>query len=75
MIDPFDPVNMAARHLFNAGQVEAQANRIEQLEEKVRRLTKAGDAMSSILIGRITSHEIGHAIDQWDAAKEGKPTL
>ena len=40
MSDPFDPINMAARHLFNAGQVEAQANRIEQLQAEVAALRK-----------------------------------
>ena len=40
------------------------------LQAEVERLTKAGDAMSNILIGRITSYEIGQAIDQWDAAKK-----
>lgn len=38
--DPFDALNMASRNLFNAGQVEAQANRIEQLEEQVAALRK-----------------------------------
>jgi hypothetical protein len=40
------------------------------LQAEVERLIKAGDAMSNILIGRITSYEIGQAIDQWDAAKK-----
>ena len=40
------------------------------LKAEVERLIKAGDAMSNILIGRITSYEIGQAIDQWDAAKK-----
>ena len=47
----------------------------KELEDENKRLRKAGDAMSSILIGRITSHEIGYAIDQWDAAKGGKPSV
>ena len=41
-----------------------------RLKAEVERLRKAGDAMSNILIGRITSYEIGQAIDQWDAAKK-----
>ena len=40
------------------------------LKAEVERLIKAGDSMSNILIGRITSYEIGQAIDQWDAAKK-----
>lgn len=55
-------------------QVARVCEGIERLKAENERLRKAGDAMSNILIGRITSYEIGHAIDQWEAAREGKQT-
>ena len=44
--------------------------RLDMAQADIERIIKAGDAMSNILIGRITSYEIGQAIDQWDAAKK-----
>ena len=75
MSDPFDALNIASRNLYNAGQVEAQANKIENL-------SYAGDELSRILRdlmqanGQITcgiSRSIITAtLAKWERAKQGQ---
>ena len=75
MSDPFDALNMASRNLFNAAQVEAQANKIENL-------SYAGDELSRILRdlmqanGQITCGisraVITATLAKWERAKQGQ---
>lgn len=75
MTDPFDALNMASLNLFNAGQVEAQANKLENL-------TYAGDELSRILRdlmqanGQITCGisraVITATLAKWERAKQGQ---
>ena len=75
MTDPFDALNIASRNLYNAGQVEAQANKLENL-------SYAGDELSRILRdlmqanGQITcaiSRSIITAtLAKWERAKQGQ---
>jgi len=44
----------------------------KELQAKVERLTKAGDAMRESIICGTSSDDI-QAVLEWDAAKEGKP--
>ena len=75
MSDPFDALNMASRNLFNAGQVEAQANKLDNL-------TYAGDELARVLgdlmqaDGQITCGisraVITATLAKWQRAKEGQ---
>ena len=69
--DPFDPINAAARNLFNAGQVEAQANRIRQLEERLETLREAGDALAYCFrhAQLTTPEEVMDALREWQEAR------
>ena len=71
MTDPFDPINAAARHLFNAGQVEAQAARIRQLEERLETIREAGDALAYCFrhAQRITPEQLLEAMEDWREAR------
>lgn len=71
MTDPFDPINAAARHLFNAGQVEAQAARIRQLEERLENIREAGDALAYCFrhAQSVTPEELMDAMREWQEAR------
>lgn len=73
--DPFDPVNMAARHLFNAGQVEAQSNKLENLtyagDELARVLGDLMQANGQITCG-ISRAVITATLAKWERAKKGQ---
>ena len=73
--DPFDPINMAARNLFNAGQVEAQANKLENLtyagDELARTLRDMMQANGQITCA-ISRSVITATLAKWERAKEGK---
>lgn len=71
MTDPFDALNMASRNLFNAGQVEAQANRIRQLEERLEGMREAGDQLWYCIrhAKRIDAEEVKEAIEDWQEAR------
>ena len=74
MSDPFDPINMAARNLFNAGQVEAQANKLENLTYAGNELARIlGDLMQAegqITCG-ISRSVITATLAKWERAKKG----
>ena len=73
--DPFDPINMAARNLFNAGQVEAQANKLENLTYAGNELARIlGDLMQAegqITCG-ISRYVITATLAKWERAKKGQ---
>ena len=73
--DPFDPINMAARNLFNAGQVEAQANKLENLtyagNELARILGDLLQAEGQITCG-ISRSVITASLAKWERAKKGQ---
>lgn len=73
--DPFDPINMAARNLFNAGQVEAQANKLENLTYAGNELARIlGDLMQAegqITCG-ISRSVITATLAKWERAKKGQ---
>ena len=75
MTDPFDPINMAARNLFNAGQVEAQANKLENLtyagNELARILDDLMQAEGQITCG-ISRSVITATLAKWERAKKGQ---
>ena len=73
--DPFDPINMAARNLFNAGQVDAQANKLESLTYAGNELARIlGDLMQAegqITCG-ISRAVITATLAKWERAKQGQ---
>ena len=73
--DAFDPINMAARNLFNAGQVEAQANKLENLTYAGNELARIlGDLMQAegqITCG-ISRSVITATLAKWERAKKGQ---
>jgi hypothetical protein len=75
MTDPFDALNIASRNLYNAGQVEAQANKIENLsyagEELSRILRDLMQANGQITCG-ISRSIITAALAKWERAKQGQ---
>ena len=43
--------------------------------EQYERLLKAGDNLEYLLTSKIMSYEVGNASFEWNAAKEGKPSV
>ena len=48
---------------------------IAQINNKVERLTKAGNELERVLISRSGSYEAGNASHEWQSAKNYKPSV
>jgi hypothetical protein len=89
-VDPFGPLvdyidyarlkaeveRLAREQRLKAIPVEAQLlDRIKELKAEVERLRKAGDAMALNLYIPIRHEIYSELLSEWNAAKEGKPSV